>query len=614
MVDAEVDSSPQSKNPFYPFASQRDWEVAYWFVREDPGHKAFDRFLHIPGVRESLGLSYETVRAMLELIESVPERAGQWYLKRLSFQDRPDQKFTIRHRNILDAIRSLWGDPALAKYLVYKPRHVFADATKQKRIYSEMCTGNWWHAIQSRLPAGATLAPVILATDKTQLTQFSGGKSAYPIYLTLGNLPKAVRRKSSLHPCVLLGYLSVDKVARDSLTHRELTARNQRLFHESMRIILEPLREAGLNGVRMTGGDGAVHLVFPILAAYVADYPEQCLVTCTKYGTCPKCRAPAKDLQNPSPGEARTQAWTTGVIDHARTSSPSVPQFYKACMDQEVSGSVYRPFWDGLPHTDIHPAITPDNGISALSQISGSERKNMAKILLGCLIGRVPRQALLSYHAILDFIYLAQYSTHDDDTLGYLQDALRQFHTNRAYFIRAGIREDLNIPKFHSLLHYLDSIKMLGTTDNYNMEMFERLHIDFAKAGWRASNQRNEFPQMINWLSRQEKMWQFESYISSLDPSIARHRPPTRRPCLPKRPSHPNKHIIHIEFQHNASGFSRALKEYLNIFLAPRTSNRIAALHSLPFNALDVYHQLKFNPEALEDDEEENDVVPTLPE
>ncbi|KAI1785454.1 hypothetical protein LXA43DRAFT_976229 [Ganoderma leucocontextum] len=428
MVDAEVDSSPQSKNPFYPFASQRDWEVAYWFVREDPGHKAFDRFLHIPGVRESLGLSYETVRAMLELIESVPERAGQWYLKRLSFQDCPDQKFTIRHRNVLDAIRSLWGDPALAKYLVYKPRHVFADATKQKRIYSEMCTGNWWHAIQSRLPAGATLAPVILATDKTQLTQFSGGKSAYPIYLTLGNLPKAVRRKSSLHPCVLLGYLSVDKVARDSLTHRELTA-----------------------------------------------------------------------------------LLTAAELDRRIRTLP--PAF-------------------GVRHFK--------NGISALSQISGSERKNMAKILLGCLIGR--------------------YSTHDDDTLGYLRDALRQFHTNRAYFIRAGIREDLNIPKFHSLLHYLDSIKMLGTTDNYNTEMFERLHIDFAKAGWRASNQRNEFPQMINWLSRQEKMWQFESYISSLDPSIARH-----------------------------------------------------PLHSLPFNALDVYHQLKFNPEALEDDEEENDVVKAIP-
>jgi len=46
--------------------------------------------------------------------------------------------------------------------------------------------------LQSKLPKGATLAPVIIATDKTQLTQFSGNKSAYPVYLTIGNIPKAL--------------------------------------------------------------------------------------------------------------------------------------------------------------------------------------------------------------------------------------------------------------------------------------------------------------------------------------------------------------------------------------------------------------------------------------
>lgn len=39
------------------------------------------------------------------------------------------------------------------------------------------------------LPEGATLAPVIIATDKMQLTQYSGNKTAYPVYMTLGNLP-----------------------------------------------------------------------------------------------------------------------------------------------------------------------------------------------------------------------------------------------------------------------------------------------------------------------------------------------------------------------------------------------------------------------------------------
>ena len=71
------------------------------------------------------------------------------------------------------------------------------------------------------------------------------------------------------------------------LTKREKSSRVQWLFHDSMWIILEPLKEAGHKGVEMACGDGYVRRVHPILACYIADYPEQCLVTCTKYGTCP---------------------------------------------------------------------------------------------------------------------------------------------------------------------------------------------------------------------------------------------------------------------------------------------------------------------------------------
>ncbi|KAG2089734.1 uncharacterized protein F5147DRAFT_541224, partial [Suillus discolor] len=50
---------------------------------------------------------------------------------------------------------------------------------------------------------------------------------------------------------------------------REVSSRTQRLFHDSLRIILEPLKIAGAEGVEITGGDGCVRLVFPVLACYV---------------------------------------------------------------------------------------------------------------------------------------------------------------------------------------------------------------------------------------------------------------------------------------------------------------------------------------------------------
>ncbi|KIM60378.1 hypothetical protein SCLCIDRAFT_124571, partial [Scleroderma citrinum Foug A] len=118
---------------------------------------------------------------------------------------------------------------------------------------------------------------------------------------------------------------------------------------------------------------------------------------------------------------------------------------------------------------------------SKLMQVSGNERKQMAKVLLGCLVGKVPNDVLMCYRALLDFLYLAQYPSHDEDSLEYMEDALLLFHYHKEVLVTLGIRDHFNILKFHSLLHYVECIKMYGTTDNYNTEAFKQLHIDLAK-------------------------------------------------------------------------------------------------------------------------------------
>ena len=205
------------------------------------------------------------------------------------------------------------------------------------------------------------MAPVIIATDKTQLTQFSGNKAAYPVYLTVGNFPKATRRKPSKHACVLIAYLSVDKIDHSRMNDQEHRSCVQCLFHESMCIVLQPLLDAGTNGVEMISSDGAVQHVHPILTCYVADYPEQCLVACTKYGTCPKCRASSKMLEDPLPTEKQTQKWTETIIKEGKNQVNGNPQkLHMYCMSSDIAGSVYRPFWEGFPLCDIHSSITPD--------------------------------------------------------------------------------------------------------------------------------------------------------------------------------------------------------------------------------------------------------------
>ena len=620
----------------------------------------------------------------------MPERAGMWQTKQLFFKDSPHEKYTIRFRDPLEAIKSLWKDGELSPTMVFRPAKVYSDEEKTSRIFSEMWTSKWWHVCQvcihwpsfklppsshkhqSKLPLGATLAPVIIATDKTQLTQFSGSKSAYPMYLTIGNIPKSIRRKPSKKACILIGYLSVDKIDKSDLTERAHRSRMQRLFHESVRVILEPLIKAGQGGVEMTSADGAVRLVFPILSCYVADYPEQCLVTCTKYGTCVKCKAKAMELQDPHPKESRSQAWTENVLKEAQSlAGQNTRAFHDHCMSHEVAGGVPQPFWTGFPLCNIHQTITPDvlhqlyqgvlkhligwcqriltpqqldqrirclppgfgvrrfkNGISALSQISGPERKNMAKILLGCLVGSIPTRGVYAVTALLDFIYLAQYTAHNKETLGYLEDALTRFHKYRDYFIQTSTREDFNIPKFHSLLHYVEAIKLFGTTDNYNTETFERLHIDFAKLGWRASNQRDEFPQMIRWLSRREKIAGFEVYrtensskqvqvgdnggsIPLISPSGQQKTQPI---SIAKTPSHPACDFSFIQDRHDAPDFEHHLKQYLNTFMEQPIGQRHLDHTPLSFTKVHVYNMFRFHPPAVHnEEEEEKDLVKAIP-
>ena len=78
----------------------------------------------------------------------------------------------------------------------------------------------------------------------------------------------------------------------------------------------------------------------------------------------------------------------------------------------------------------------------------------------------MPLKGISAVTTLLDFIYIAQYSTHDSITLGYMQDALDQFHKSCDYFIATLVQEDFNIPKFILSSTILNLLKTLGQLTN----------------------------------------------------------------------------------------------------------------------------------------------------
>lgn len=53
----------------------------------------------------------------------------------------------------------------------------------------------------------------------------------------------------------------------------------------------------------------------------------------------------------------------------------------------------------------------------------------------------------------------------------------------------------------------------MGTTNGFNSEAFEHLHIEFAKLGYQASNKNDYAVQMVQWLTCQEAVHQFITYL-----------------------------------------------------------------------------------------------------
>ena len=119
-------------------------------------------------------------------------------------------------------------------------------------------------------------------------------------------------------------------------------------------MILKTLIKAGKEGVEMVCTDGWIRQVHAILAAYVANFPEQCLVACCMENHCPHCTVDPKDQGNIVGSLFCDKTQTLDLLlKHQQGRDP--PQFEK-----DGIHAIYKPFWADLPHCDIFTCFTPD--------------------------------------------------------------------------------------------------------------------------------------------------------------------------------------------------------------------------------------------------------------
>ena len=253
-------------------------------------------------------------------------------------------------------------------------------------------------------------------------------------------------------------------------------------------------------------------------------------------------------------------------------------------------------------------------GISTLSRVTGQEHDQMCRILLGLVIdiplpgGLSNVRLIRAVRAVLDFLYLAWYPVHTDETLELLEDALARFHDAKDIFVDLGIRDSFNIPKLHFAQHYVMFIRLYGTTDNFDTAYTERLHIDFAKDAYAATNHKDEFTQMAKWLERKEKMLRHEQYVkwredgSPISGPQLEWEPPGLEldRCL-HMTKHPTVRAVPVDRLvevYGATYFRPALARFIALANDPTLSRAQleAKLRSIrmPFHAVPVWHRIKY--------------------
>ena len=147
--------------------------------------------------------------------------------------------------------------------------------------------------------------PIILGSDKTTVTVATGHVEYHPLYLSIGNPHNAVRRahRNAVTP---IGFLAIPKCTfllilihinmlisscsgeRGYDDSPEFRAFKRKLYHTSVAAILQSLRPGMTNPVVRRCPDGHFRRVIYDLIAFIADYPEQVLLTGIVQGWCPK--------------------------------------------------------------------------------------------------------------------------------------------------------------------------------------------------------------------------------------------------------------------------------------------------------------------------------------
>lgn len=132
----------------------------------------------------------------------------------------------------------------------------------------------------------------------------------------------------------------------------------------------------------------------------------------------------------------------------------------------------------------------------------------------------------MAISSFLEFCYLVRRNTIDEACLAAIRSALDSFHEHRQIFVLLGVRKEgeaFNLPRQHSMRHYVDSVREFGAPNGLCSSITESAHIAAVKQTYRRSSRYKALGQMLVSNERIEKLKSLRRTLSAQGslPSLA---------------------------------------------------------------------------------------------
>jgi hypothetical protein len=126
------------------------------------------------------------------------------------------------------------------------------------------------------------------------------------------------------------------------------------------------------------------------------------------------------------------------------------------------------------------------------------------RVYIAAIKGHVPDDMVECIAAFMEVCYLVHQDDISTADLDMIKKEISRFHHLWQVFIDAGIY--LSLPRQHALMHYPNSIALFGLPNGLCSSITEAKHIKAIKEPWRQSSQNKLLPQMLETVTRMEKI------------------------------------------------------------------------------------------------------------